>query len=226
MPQFSHSQHKSIFDAAFDIPYLALFRYPQIIPLQIQALTPCTSESWEEIVFILTPNHPNERGFSSKARLLHPPRFKSSSSHSRFLLLTHIFDSFHEKKKRIGIGSHMFRRQLEQLRVQPCIPHAPESEINPWKLRHTTEERSFPLFSMCTPTICPNLLPRSRELQLQAGMPGLGLKESRIRESEPVNTGTRCRGKEQTLQRSQGWSCFRDPKLLRWMGQAMSNARI
>lgn len=149
-------------------------------------------------------------------RLLHPPRFKSSSSHSRFLLLTHIFDSFHEKKKkkRIGIGSHMFQQQLEQLRVQPCIPHAPESEINPWKRRHMTEERSFPLFSMCTPTICPNLLPRSRELQLQAGMPGLGLKESRIRESEPVNTGTRWRGKEQTLQRSQGWSCFRDPKLL------------
>lgn len=100
MSKFSHSQHKSIFDAAFDIPYLALFRYPQIIPLQIQALTPCTSESWEEIVFILTPNHSNERGFSSKARLLHPPRFKSSSSHSRFLLLTHIFDSFHEKKKK------------------------------------------------------------------------------------------------------------------------------
>lgn len=63
MSKFSHSQHKSIFDAAFDIPYLALFRYPQIIPLQIQALTPCTSESWEEIVFILNPNHSNERFF-------------------------------------------------------------------------------------------------------------------------------------------------------------------
>lgn len=178
MSKFSHSQHKSIFDAAFDIPYLALFRYPQIIPLQIQALTPRMSESWEEIVFILTPNHSNERGFSSKARLLHPPRFKSSSSHSRFLLLTHIFDSFHEKKKknRIGIGSHMFRQQLEQLRVQPCIPHAPESEINPWKCRHMTEERSFPLFSMCTPTICPNLPPQEQRAAAPSGNARAGIK--------------------------------------------------
>lgn len=156
---------------------------PQITPLQIQALIPCASEVWEEIVFLLTPNHLNER-FFLESEASPPTTLQSCSSHSRFLLLTHIFDSFHEKKKkkkRIGIGSHMFQRQLEQLRVQPCIPHAPKSEIKSLEsLAHDWGEKFSSLSHVYTNNLPPSP-PRNRELQLPAGMTGLGLKESRIR---------------------------------------------
>lgn len=79
-------------------------------------------------------------------------------------------------KKRIGIGSHMFRQQLEQLRVQPCIPHAPESEINPWKRRHMTEERSFPLFFHVYTNNLPQSPPQEQRAAAPSGNARAGIK--------------------------------------------------
>lgn len=122
------------------------------------------------------------RGFSSKVKLLHPPEFFTfniSPADSDFWL-------FLWEKIRIGINSHTFQRQLEQLQVQLCTPHTSEWEINPWKSWPRTKERSFALFSQ--EILCQSP-PGDTELQLPVGTAGLGLEGNRICESGAVNTG-------------------------------------
>lgn len=140
-----------------------------------------------------------------------PTSLQSSSSHSGFLLLTHIFDSFHQKekiKKRIGINSP----NVPKAAGAAAGPTLHQSEINPWKGWHSTKERSFPHFSTGTRTLCHHLLPAVPSGNCKAGMRGeqdLGVNTNKNKHEVREN---------QTWQRSQGWSCLRHPKLLLWMG--------
>lgn len=103
-----------------------------------------------------------------------PTRLQSSSPHSGFLLLTHIFDSFHEKKKKKGLESTLTcsKGSWSSCRSSP----APESEINPWKGWHRTKERSFPHFPKCTQTLLPQSPPWKHRTAAPSGNSRTGIK--------------------------------------------------